>query len=369
MTFTVEQPRLALEDVIEGDEEAVKLEQARAHLRQVAVSSDFNTIQERVAWILNHYPEARDSDITLQIRYWRKFESDIYNGSYVDPDDLYRLTRLTTLQRARAKIQNTYKLFQASAEIQRRRGLLQESETQEAGEQQQADSIYAVYADESGKTQQHLVVGSVWFLHPPEMADIELETEKLKQLHSFTSELHFQTINRSKLPFYKKVADMLATESSALSFKAISVPTRGLSNVQDTLTELYYLLLVHGIQHEHESGRGSLPRQVQLQKDGEEQSTDNLMLENLTDRLQQAASSRFGNDLSVGVFEAVNSEAFNLIQIADLFTSSVSRVLNATGQRDTPKDEFADYLLGALSMPDGPDQREQTSDITYHIKL
>lgn len=362
-------PQLDFGDVLEEDE-AVKLEEKRAHLRHVAVSSNFNTIQERVAWILNHYPDTRDSDITLQLTYWRKFESDIYSGSYIDPEDLYRLTRLTSLQRARAKIQNTYKLFQASAEIRRRRGLLEESETQEAGEQQQqADSIYAVYADESGKTQQHLVVGGVWFLHPPEIGEIELETDKLKRLHSFTGELHFQAINNYKLPFYKRVADMLATESSALSFKAISVPTRGLSNVQDTLTELYYLLLVQGIQHEHDSGRGSLPRQLQLQKDQEEQSTDSLLLANLTDRLRQASSTRFGNDLSVGDFEAVDSRALNLIQIADLFTSSVSRVLNATGQRNTPKDEFADYLLEALHMPRGPEQEVSTADMTYHIKL
>lgn len=364
-----QQPKLDFEDSLKDEAEAVKLEEKRAHLRHVAVSSNFNTIQERVAWILNHYPDSRDSDITLQLRYWRKFESDVFNGSYVDSEDLYKLTRLTSLQRARAKIQNTYKLFQASAEIRRRRGLLEESETEAAGAQQQAESIYAVYADESGKTQEYMVVGSIWFLHPPEIGEIEFETEKLKRLHSFNGELHFQSINARKLPFYKRVADMLATESSAVSFKAISVPTRGLSNTQDTLIELYYLLLVEGIQHEHDSSRGSLPRQVQLQKDEEEQSTDNLLLRNLSDRLAQAANSRFGATLSVGDFEAVDSKALNLIQIADLFTSSVSRVLNATGQRNSPKDEFANYLLEALGMPHGPEQEIAGEDMLYHITL
>jgi len=64
----------------------------------------------------------RDSDVTLQLRYWEQFEKDLYDGRAITPSDLYKLTRLTSLSRARAKIQNTFGLFAASDEVRARRG-------------------------------------------------------------------------------------------------------------------------------------------------------------------------------------------------------------------------------------------------------
>lgn len=323
-----------------------------------------------MAWILNHYPKTRDSDITLQLTYWKRFDSDVYSGGHIDPEDLYTLTRLTSLQRARAKIQNTYKLFQASPEVRQRRGKLEEAEKEKAVEQQPSyDETFFVCADESGKTQNNLVVGSLWFLHAPETATITQESEACKRRHSFEDELHFKKINKSNLPLYKEVADILANKSSTISFKSISVEKKGIAKVSDALTELYYLLLVNGVQHEHETGRGSLPRMLQLWKDAEEPGSDNLMLGSIEDRVVQAGKSRFDGKLKADHFEAVDSEKMLPIQLADLFTSSVNRVLNATGARNGVKDSFADYLLESIGMPSGPTQEKSTGDMIYYLGL
>lgn len=37
------------------------------------------------------------------------------------------------------------------------------------------------------------------------------------------------------------------------------------------------------------------------------------------------------------------SDLSEVLQVADLFTSGISRRLNATGDQDTPKDEFARF--------------------------
>lgn len=127
-------PQLELDLTLSEETERVaKLEEARTSVLRSVGSGKLDTLQERVAWILNHYPKTRDSDIALQLIYWKRFDSDIYSGDYIDPEDLYKLTRLTSLQRARAKIQNTYKLFSrlvqrcGSAEVnwksQKRKGL------------------------------------------------------------------------------------------------------------------------------------------------------------------------------------------------------------------------------------------------------
>lgn len=362
------QPELEFFNSDEAEKE-LKIEEKRMEIRHSAVSGKFDTIQEKVAWVLNRYSETRNSDITLQLRYWQHFDSDLYNGHTISPNDLYRLTRLTSLQRARAKIQNTYKLFQATEEVKNRRGTLGDSEKKKAVEQKSDEEIYAVYADESGKNQKYLIVGSIWFLHGPEIGRLSLEIDKWKKRKSFDSELHFSKINQHRLPLYKEVADILATESSAISFKAVSVDREGISKVEDALKELYYLLLVSGVDHEHKTGRGSLPRQLQLQKDAEATGPDKLLLENLRDRMAQASSSRFSGQLQIGDFDAVDSSKLDLIQLADLFTGAVNRILNTENTDSNPKDEFSAYLLKALDMPNGPSEIRETNDMTYHVAL
>ena len=50
------------------------------------------TMGHRVAWLMNHHPDTRNSDIALQIRYWTTFEKDIVKGDYVALDaSLYTL--------------------------------------------------------------------------------------------------------------------------------------------------------------------------------------------------------------------------------------------------------------------------------------
>src|SRR5689334_11803768 len=93
-----------------------KLEEQRRKLLAAVSAGSPETIEQRVAWILNSEPKARDSDISLMLAYWEAFESE-YSGGSVSREQLYKFTRLTTLTRARARIQNQFHLFEASASI------------------------------------------------------------------------------------------------------------------------------------------------------------------------------------------------------------------------------------------------------------
>ena len=85
--------------------------------------------------------------------------------------------------------------------------------------------------------------------------------------------------------------------------------------------------------------------------------------------MKQASTSRFGNGLSVDLLQALDSKGQVFLQIADLFTSSINRVLNAEGKREGPKDQLADYLLERLALPKGPVIQETNADMTVHISL
>jgi hypothetical protein len=183
-----------------------KVEEERKELLQRVSSFNINTDRDRVAWVLNCYPETRDSDIGLQLKYWEVFESDIYTGGAISPEDLYQLKRLTTLSRVRAKIQNEYKLFIASPEVRQRRGTLAEEEKEKALEDKPNYPVFIVYMDDSGKNANHLIVGSVWFL--ADFMSVFLAVQNLKKQEQFDREFHFKAIRRDTLGTYIDVIDV-----------------------------------------------------------------------------------------------------------------------------------------------------------------
>lgn len=344
-----------------------RVEREKAKLVGAVAAGKLDHLQERVAWLLNHFPETRDSDITLQLRYWEHFESELFGGGYIEAKDLYQLTRLTSLTRSRATIQNTYALYKASPEIQLHRGTLSEEEKERARAATPVPPTLSVFADES-KSGDHLIVGSVWLLHAPEVITVVNRIHRWKEERKFDKEFHFKAITAAKLTHYMEFADFLADNSAVMSFKAISVDGRGHARKDDALLDLSYHLLVAGVRHEHDTARAALPRRLLLTIDETEVGRDRLFLANLRERLERASEAAFGNDLQVDTLAAMPSDTSALLQVADLFTSSLNRVLNSPGGR-SHKDEFARHLLDALGMPEGPPTEERLGDMTVHISL
>lgn len=343
------------------------IEKERGEVLENLSSFTTDTIRDKTAWILNHYPSARDSDITLQIRYWETFESDIYNGHSIDPKDLYKLTPLTSLTRARAKIQNEYKLFVATLEVQEKRGKLSEEEKQKAIQDKPNYPIFTVYMDDSGKNADFLIIGSVWFL--ADYMAVHSAVRKIKEQTGFTKELHFKELDRDSLPVYKAVVDVFWEHASAVSFKLISIPRSGIGKTRDAFTDMYYHLLLQGIKHENESGRAPLPRTLQVWIDAEETNLDKLLVENLKDRLTQSAQTYFEKKLILDQVYTVDSKKNLLLQIADMFTGSVNRILNRAGTNYNHKDELAEYFLNRFKINLQMPENDKVGDISIHISL
>ena len=97
--------------------QAEKTERLRLELLNAIASSKLKTLEHRVAWVLNNYPETRNSDVALQITYWETFHAGEFERDANRYVNLYSLPRLTSLTRARARVQNTLKLFLADAEV------------------------------------------------------------------------------------------------------------------------------------------------------------------------------------------------------------------------------------------------------------
>jgi hypothetical protein len=328
-----------------------------------------DTLQQRVAWILNHYPEARDSDITCQLYFWKHFDGEIYNPMRLIPDDLYKLTRLTSIARSRAYVQNVHKLFLATPVVRQRRGKLEEDEKQKAFENRRAYPIYVVYADESGKNEKHIIVGSMWVNDAFEIRLLKNAINDWRERTNFKEELHFKEINRENIDRYIEAIAIIKEWSTLLCFKAISIKRSGIKDISKALSELYLNLLVRGVEHENDTGRAALPRTIQLWKDAEEPGSDSLMLKNIHTRLREISASIFENKLVVDEFYAINSKGDPLLQITDLFTSSVNRKLNSAPDGQSPKDIFATKFLSEFGLVNSSKGIEGIGDCLMYDSL
>lgn len=347
-----------------------ELEQQKQELLRHVSGYKTNTLRQRVAWILNTFPRARDSDMDLQFKYWELFESDRINGQSVSFENLRHLTRLTSLVRERARIQNQYKLFLASPTVRERRGTLSEEEKEKAINEKPSYPVFAVYMDESGKTSSHLLVGSVWFLAVGgDNITLFNNILALKKRSRFAGEFHFKDMKEDDFPVYKELIDMFLAHGNAVSFKLISLPRAGIKDTQAVLLDMVYHLLTKGIDHENSTGRAPLPRSLQLWKDAEEAGTDGLMLIKLEDKLRQASKILYGDQLALDHLSAVDSEDNVFLQVADLLASSANRILNRTGGKSTCKDKFADYLFKQLGFDSSLAPNSSLDDKMIYIAL
>ncbi|WP_426629877.1 hypothetical protein [Priestia megaterium] len=130
--------------------------------------------------------------------------------------------------------------------------------------------------------------------------------------------------------------------------------------IDEAVYAMYYQHVHHGIEHEVGAGRITLPRRVNFWKDKED-GNDKLFLNELEQHLVSNFRTYFEDNLLLNIFSSVSSVANIFIQLADLFTGCVSRILNQSGTSMNHKDKFAQFVVDLLGL-DLSDYRNQDHD-------
>ena len=317
------------------------------------------TILNKVGMILNRFPHTRNSDVALLIKFWEVFEG--HNTNSIEKKDLYMYERLTSIARARAKIQNEYGLFPADQKV---RGFRQKKEDKEKEFQIESKPempIIYIYADETGKNSEYLLVGSLWALDEKRNGEITLAlTQWVKDMKeqgkNIPEEFHFVDIknNGNNLDIYMEFLNYFLSIADVVSFTAIAVnKTKLTKHTDDLLSELFYQVVRIGIEHEKRNNRIDFPKQISYLKD-EEEGESRYRIKLIQDLIIDKLKIHYGDNIVLNKFIPVDSKHLLLIQVADLFTSSLNRIINH--QRKNPeskknaKDAFAEYLLSAISL-------------------
>jgi hypothetical protein len=336
---------------LETEEEKIeRIEKEKNELLNKVLSGNLNTKHDKVGYILNNNTSARNSDIELAWSYWKTFESDLFNGFHITKGELKKLTKINSLTRSRAKIQNEYKLFQADETVRKHRGVLANSMKEEAIETKPDGlPMYSVYIDETGKTQNYLSVGSLWMVDGYKAHQSYNKIKEWKENNDINYEFHFSELSKHKLETYKMFFLTFLRENPTVGFKAIILNKKGISNINSAITDLTFHVIHKGIAHENKTGRAPLPRLLQVWIDEEEKGSDQLKIENLKERL----SSQSISGLYLGDFHAVDSKENFGIQIVDIFTAAINRKIHYPESKGKPKDELADYIFDLLKFDIG----------------
>ncbi|MFC5403911.1 DUF3800 domain-containing protein [Cohnella soli] len=340
------------EDQVEIDPEKEAKREREKQLLIARLNADDHThLITRIAHLLNRFPNTRNSDVTLMLKYWEIYSSESYKeGQAVDPKDLYQFERLTAIARARAKIQNEFRLFRADEKVRRFRKSKEEIEKEIQLSTKPEIPTLTIYCDETGKNKKYAIVGSVWILDRSEMEKIYRILNEWKRINGLgiKDEFHFTEMKKHELDLYKQFFNKVIELGSMISFKAIVFKMENSKRkIDDLLSDLHYQLVHIGIEHEAKTGRVGLPRLVNFTKDKEE-GNDKLTLTKIEQHLQLQFKVNYDEELKLNMFVATESWANILLQVADLFAGSLNRFLNE--KHSNYKDEFAEHVFSLLGI-------------------
>lgn len=327
------------------EERAAKIEAEKDALLKMVHTGDPTDSKDRVAVILNKNVNARNSDIQLAWDYWKTFHKDTFDGKTLTLDKFLNLPKISSLCRSRAKIQNEYNLFLAEDEVRQQRGTLEELFIKGAiTDLAPVVKSLIVYIDETGKTQDFLSLGSIWL---PTFSGYSktLEIRDWKKYSGIDYEFHFKELKPQKLDNYKNFITKFLSLHSQMSFKSIIIKNHGIRDKDAAIKDLTYYLIKKGVLHENQSLRAPLPRQLIVIVDEESEAKDNLKLAEIKDKLEAQKI----NGLGLGKFEAKSSKDDEYIQIVDLFTGAINRILHPPIVKNH-KDELAEFIMNILQI-------------------
>jgi len=347
---TEENPHSIEEEVTIDSKKLVRIEKEKRGLLAALAGGDFSTQRTKVAAILNLFPDSRNSDITLSLKYWETFQPDLYNPLGIKPKDLFKLERLHYIVRARAKIQNEYGLFVADEKIKHHRKKQEEVMHEAVLEDARPKRIVQIFSDETGKNQKFVIVAAVWVLTGRAIFTVTEAIRKWKTNSAWENrEIHFAKFGKMDFDTLKEYLGVVHQNREFLSFKVIAVEkSKTNRKIEEVIAKLHEHMLIRGSEHEINQGRIDLPREISMTMD-EEQSLDAFTLSEMKRTVAEDFDRSYKDALIINSIETVSSRTSLLVQLADLIAGAVNRRLNHVGDRNY-KDEMADWIVQVLDL-------------------
>ncbi len=280
-------------------------------------------MQQRLAYLLHRFPETRDSDTALAIRYWRMFQSEILEEwDPLELEVLYPLDKLDTISRMRRHIQNDLKLFASTLEVRRNRDEVQMEMHQLLAAARSGLSEIRFYLDETGGTERFTGVGGICVMNWRQYEKHWASLRKWRERQRFPGTIHFAETGTAAQPRAMALLSELQRRRAGLLFLGYGLESRGLLH-QDKLS-LAIQLVIDSLRVMDQHQCLNEPRSLLLVKEGEA-GFDALHLEALKLHLSRQLAEAFPDRVYLGDVQAVPKGREVMLECADLLASSMMR--------------------------------------------
>lgn len=353
--FEVEAPVPELQPWTIPHEAELSPEHAERRMKMLAdVANSFLANREqRIAYVLQRFPETRDSDTALCIRYWKMFQADVLERwQPLELEVLFELDRIETIGRVRRMIQNELRLFRGIEDTRRAREAIQQEFHEYIAAHRDTLPEVRFYLDETGNEgdKTYTGVAGICVINWKQYEKHHAALEQWRAKQGWPGTIHFSETGADKAERAVALLQQLHARRSGVLFLGYSLASRG--RTHEDLFSLFIQLVVDSLRHLRDCGCLSENRSVRVVKEADT-GFDNLFLEKMTKRLGEAVALEFPGQLAVAPVEAVTKGRHVLLECADLIAGGMQR--RALGKGRNPKDRLAEAIINVTGFEDAAD--------------
>ena len=327
--------------------------QRRRNMLADIANSYLATREQRVARILQRFPETRDSDTALCIRYWQKFQADVLERwQPLELEVLFELDRIETIGRVRRMIQNELRLFRGIEETRRAREAMQAEFHEYIAAHRGSLPEVRFYLDETGNEGDKTYTGiaGVCIINWKQFEKHHAALEQWRSQQGWPETIHFSETGADKVDRAVSLLQQLRSRRAGILFLGYSLASRG--RTHEDLFSLFIQLVVDSLKHLKECRCLTENRSVRVIKEADS-GFDALFLRKMTKQLAEVVALEFPGQLTVLPVEAVTKGRTVLLECADLIAGGMQR--RALGKGRNPKDRLAEAIINVTGFEDGAD--------------
>ncbi len=336
----------------EPDLPSDKAEHRQKMLADIA-NSYLATREQRVAYILQRFPETRDSDTALCIRYWKMFQADVVERwRPLELEVLFELDRIETIGRVRRMIQNELRLFRGVEETRRAREAMQAEFHEYIAAHRDSLPEVRFYLDETGNEGDKAYTGiaGICIINWKQFEKHHAALEQWRSKQGWPETIHFSETGADKVDRAVSLLQQLRSRRAGVLFLGYSLSSRG--RTHEDLFSLFIQLVVDSLKYLRQCNCLTENRSVRIIKEAES-GFDSLFLRKMTKQLGEVVALEFPGELTVLPVEAVTKGRTVLLECADLIAGGMQR--RALGKGRNPKDRLAEAIINVTGFEDDAD--------------
>ena len=328
------------------------LNKKRQQLLADVARSEFGDVEQKVAFILQRYPETRESYVTMCIRYWQRFNADVLERwKLMNLDFMFELDRFETIGRVRREIQNKLQLFRGLELTPQYRLLYQKNLQEYLAAHRGVIPEVRFYLDETGNEGNKAYTG-VAGICTMNWRQYEMHAAALAQWRSAQGPepIHFVEIGSERTARAMSLLKELERRRSGLLFLGYAFRTQ--APTREAMFSLFAQLVVDSLHRLKLLGSLNEPRLLRVIKETEP-GFDSIYLEKLNKHLTELVAFDFPSQFVVQPVETVVKGREVLLECADLIAGGMQRRALFKGQN--PKDVLAEAVFNVAGFEDASD--------------